>query len=236
MNASQSVGQQVEQLLLARARAMQAHAQTLNIFLQMRISALQGNQELQESIEYIAERLPTCHTGTNNGNRVYSFIVGQTFISLVSEFESFLVDVMCLVAQRYPHKLGSESFRLSEILELQDPEYLVRIAAERFINGIMYKRPSEYRKALADVLSAETDFLSVKWPSYVECKARRDLGVHNGWRINSTYQRKLEEIGYQTPPQEYLVPDGKYFFESVELFVDIGSDIATHCKSKFAQQ
>lgn len=218
----------------AKLKVMQAHAQSLNIFLEMELAALRGNEELSQSIKYVAERLPTSYAGNAEGDRVQSFLIAQTFVSLISEFEAFLVDVMSVVIRKYPNKLGAETFRLSEILELRDPDEITRVAAERFVNSIMYKRASEYRKALADLLSAEANFLEDKWPDYVERKARRDLGVHNGWRTNDTYRRKLIEVGMNPESAEFVTPTNDYFWDTLTLLSDLADRITQHCGKKFS--
>lgn len=233
MTVSDTLGQRVRECLDTRIKGMHAHAKTLNIFLQMNIAALRGNDDLTRSIHYISERLPNCYVGADKGECVYAYIVGQSFIALISEFENLLVELMSIIATSYPQKLGAESFRLAEILELGDQGEIVRVAAERYINGIMYKRASEYRKSLADVLSADENFLADRWAGYVECKARRDLGVHNGWKINDTYRRKVQEVDMQPSTDIYLAPSDKYFFEALRLLLELSHTIADHCTDKF---
>lgn len=216
-----------------RRKAFFSQANTLNMILEMRLVALQGNTTLQKRIDTIAGGLPPAHSG-DNGGRVYSFIVGQTFVSLVSEFENYLVDVMTTIAEKYPQKLGQEPFKLSEILELKDQELIVRVATERHINSVMYKKANEYRKSLIEFLSAEPNFLSDLWPAYVECKARRDLGVHNGWRTNDVYKRKLLEVGITPSSDLYFTPTSEYFFQSLKLMAEISDRIKNHCAEKFS--
>ena len=223
----------VRQSTTIRAKALRAHGRILNVFLQMQIAAHKGNPDIEKSIGLIAADLPPCFAGDDDDDRVYSYIVAQSFLAIIAEFENLLVEVMSAVVSFYPQKLGNESFRLSDILELGDQATIVRAASERYINAIMYKRASEYRKALVDLLSADPDFLSDEWAAYVECKARRDVGVHNGWKLNETYKRKLAEVGVTPSPDVYLAPSNDYFFNSLELLANMAKAISDHCQTKF---
>ncbi len=212
---------------------MQALAKSLNVFLDLHSVAFDGHSELSENLEFIKGRLPPAFKGPGQKLPIYYFLLSQNFVSLISEFETFLVDVMAVVIRRHPLKAGAESFKLSEVLEAGDAKELTRIAAERYANGIMYKRASEYRKCLAELLSAGDSFLKDKWPLYVERKARRDIGVHNGWKINDTYRRKLAEVGMKCPEVEYAIPENEYFWETLGLLSGLMHDICIHCVGKF---
>jgi len=218
-----------------RMSGMQALGKSLNLFLAVEINAKKGNEQLAEMVTYISERVPVRYRTGGDENYFQNFYIGQTFLILVSEFEGFLVDVLRLVVTKHPQKLGSESFKLAEIMAAPNINSLAGLAAERYLNSLTYKRPAEFRRALAELLSADQDFLSANWAKFVEIKARRDLGMHNNWQVNDTYRRKLEEVGLTTTATGYIPPSNEYFWEAGDVLVDLAGDIFEHCQTKFAK-
>jgi hypothetical protein len=224
---------QIAPLLEEKLNTIQAHAKCINLFLSMELEAQKGNENFKSLISEITTRLPKSHHASSDKRPIQSFLVGQTFISLISEFEGFLVDIMIWVLRKHPQKIGAETFKLSEVLEFGGQSEIIRIAAERHINQLMYKRATEYRKSFVEMLSAEPDFLQNYWPAYVEFKARRDLGVHNGWIINDTYIRKVKEVGINCNLSGPQPPTNDYFWNALETLSEAMGDIADHCVRKF---
>lgn len=221
------------QLFSAKTNSIHAHGTSLNLLLQTELASTMGNKELKEHIDYIVKRLPSCYMQPSGDSPLQSFFISQAFVSLISEFETFLVDVMSIIIRKFPLKLGAETFKLSEILEFANMDEIARVAAERHINSIMYKKANEYRKSLADILSAEATFLEMEWPKYVESKARRDLGVHNGWLVNETYLRKVSEAGMESTIQGSAVPSNDYFWACLDLISELMGKITRHAIVKF---
>lgn len=221
------------QLSIQKSKAILAHAGSLNLLLRTEINSLEGDKLIKEHIDYIVERLPTYHSQASDDSPLQSFFISQAFVSIISEFETFLVDVMSIIIRKHPLKLGTETFKLSEILELGNMQEIARVAAERHINSIMYKKANEYRKSLVDILSAEVTFLEADWPKFVESKARRDLGVHNGWLINDTYLRKVREAGMESAAEGSAAPSNNYFWECVTLLNKLIGAISAHTIGKF---
>lgn len=123
------------------------------------------------------------------------FFMDRCFISLVAEFELFLQDMVVIVVTINPKKVGQVEFKLADILDSSGNEELVRRGIEATLNKIMYKKPMAYLSEIADLLSIDKTPLEENWVKFVEAKARRDLGVHNGWKCNSIYLKKIEEVG-----------------------------------------
>jgi hypothetical protein len=119
----------------------------------------------------------------------------QLFISMISSLELFFQEAISGVLQAYPKKVGSVQFKLSEILDAGTTDELILRAAEEYIMKLMYKKPLEYLEEITRTLSIDSASIRPFWPTFIEAKARRDLGMHNGWKCNSTYIRKLEETG-----------------------------------------
>lgn len=146
-----------------------------------------GHSALAQDHAEFAESLKLRHLSPEN------YLVAQLFIAHISAFELFLQDLITVVVKKYPQKIGSVQFRLSEVLQASDTEELVYRAAEEILNKLTYKKPGEYLKEVCELLSVEPSLVSETWPKFIEAKARRDLGVHNGWVCNQIYLRKLSE-------------------------------------------
>jgi hypothetical protein len=115
-------------------------------------------------------------------------------ISVVSRVEYFFVDTITVLVRQYPKKVGSVTFKLSEIIT-SSREELILAAIEAHLTRVTYKRPAEYLEELVQLWSIDSAPLSVWWPEFVENKARRDLGIHNDWIVNRVYKRKIGEVG-----------------------------------------
>jgi hypothetical protein len=156
------------------------------------------------------------------------YFLQRAFISLVAAFELFLQEVITAVVLVNPKKVGQIEFKLSEILDAAGPEELVRRSIEATLNKLMYKKPTEYLTEAAMLLSIDETPLKGKWPIFVEAKARRDLGVHNGWKCNSIYLRKVTEAGLKcafVEEQMVFSNDHDYFLTVGEALGELGSSV-----------
>ncbi|WOB06880.1 hypothetical protein [Piscinibacter gummiphilus] len=124
-----------------------------------------------------------------------SYFVARLFIAHIAAFEVFLQDTISAVIQKHPKKVGDVEFRLADILDSPTTTELVQRATDAHLNKLMYKKPNEYLKEVCALLSIEREPLDDDWKILVEAKARRDLGVHNSWKCNGIYLRKLHEAG-----------------------------------------
>jgi hypothetical protein len=123
-----------------------------------------------------------------------NYFSGMLLIHAVSEVENYLVDVLKTIITQHPKKLGDVEFKLADIVDKERGE-LVLMAADILLNRLMYLRPKEYLKEFCHLVSIDISLLEAHWPSFIEAKARRDLGIHNSWKRNSTYVRRLVEAG-----------------------------------------
>lgn len=140
------------------------------------------------------------------------------FVNLISEVEHFFVSCAATAIRLYPGKVGSETFRLSDVLAASSTDELVERAADRALQALMYEKPADYLSSLCEIVSIDKKHLLDIWPSFVEMKARRDLGVHNNWVANEIYLRKLKEISFTNFPSIglRLIPDFAYLEASIK--------------------
>lgn len=123
------------------------------------------------------------------------YFFAQLFVARVASFEVFLQESVALVIRKHPKKVGNAEFKLAEILDCPDVSQLVQRAAERHLNDLMYKKPADYLVSICDLLSIDRVPLDSDWKTLIEAKARRDLGMHNAWKCNAIFVRKLTEAG-----------------------------------------
>ena len=151
-----------------------------------------GPQSFSEEHDVLTETLPMPYDDPHH------YFMSQLFVGHVASFEVFLQELLTVVISKNPSRVGKTEFKLSEVLEAESTEVLVARAINDFINKLMYKKPLEYRDAIADVLSIDVTAIEDAWKVLLEAKARRDLGVHADWKCNETYLRKLRECGLST--------------------------------------
>lgn len=164
-----------------------------------------GNEALAEEHRDFSERVSARYRSPED------YLTAQLFIGHISSFELFLQELATVVIRKHPQKAGTIQFKLSEILEVDDTEDLVFKAAEEVIRKLTYKKPGEYLQDFCELLSISPALIEQDWKTFIEAKARRDLGVHAGWICNETYVRKLAEgrinstfsIGHLVLPTDY---------------------------------
>lgn len=127
----------------------------------------------------------------------HDYFLAHLFVAHLSAFELFLQSLAAFVIRKHPKKVGSSQFRLADILDANGQDDLIQRAIEERLNKLAYKKPLEYLNDLADLLSIDPKPFSDAWRVFIEAKARRDLGVHNGWICNAIYIRKLAEAGIE---------------------------------------
>lgn len=195
------------------------------------------NNEVSKGIALIGEKLPNgFRRNKNDYLNFHSFVVSHYFITLIAEFEGFLVDILRTIVKRFPAKVGNMSIKVSEIAICGSLDEVIAIGIDRFINDLTFKRPKEYIETLQEIFSLNKDDFKDLWPELIERKARRDLGVHNDWRKNEIYIRKIKEVGIRPTDDDFLAPDNEYFVESVDIVRNILNKIAIHCADKFASK
>jgi hypothetical protein len=153
-------------------------------------------------------------------------------INLISITEGYFVDIVKEILTLYPEKIGKEKLELKDVLCLTRDEIILS-SAEKYIDGIMRKRPKEYLSEIGKILSIGEIELTEDWKKFIEAKARRDIGVHNNWIINETYKRKIEEIGIQDLPSS-IIPDFNYIHDLCKFCLRIVDDIRKKIDKKYS--
>lgn len=134
------------------------------------------------------------------------------FISLVSAFEEFLTDICMLALKKHPYKISGEQVDFKKVIEMERDE-IIEFKAKEYLNKIMYMSPKDYLKAICSLLSVEPLTINDNFIKYIEIKARRDLGVHNDWKKNEIYLRKVKESGGRIPEDSLVLRPSHLYFK-----------------------
>ena len=196
------------------------------------IITAKNDKDLGEYFDTLKEGLSN-HENTEPSH----YFHGMLLIKYVSCLEYFFVELMKLILTKYPHKVGKVEFALSDILDMTNDE-LVILASERYINKIMYKKPQDYLNELCTTLSISKEELVSPWSGYIEAKARRDLGIHNDWKVNETYLKKNKEAGNDNIDKnigELAFPDRNYINSVFNLSKELINNIVTQVEAKYVE-
>lgn len=167
----------------------------------------------------------------------FEYFSAQLFIAYISAFELHIQDVLGVVLKAHPKKIGKTTLKLSEIVEIGDIDTVVERSIGGYLNEMMYKKPGEYLEDLCEKLSISSVALKANWLIFCEAKARRDLGIHAGWKCNERYLNKLTELGItsQLKVGQYVNPvDHTYLMALCDALDSLSEEIcnltkAVHC-------
>jgi len=145
----------------------------------------------------------------------------ETFLVMgVSQFESFLADVLREVFFEYPKKLGvslsgiapCRQVALEVLLDATDLNEAIEDAIEQHLSSVFFAGPREYLVYVEKVVGA--NFPVEERDIYVELKATRDLLVHGLGAINALY---LSTAGRKARGGlgDEVVVDAKYFSDAL---------------------
>lgn len=186
-----------------------------------------------------AEAIPNSFEGLDSDpgvkvqdRRLQPYVRSQLFIALVSEIEDFLKTVVTRVLIAYPDKVGQETVRIDELARL-GYDGAIRYAAEKQLNEFFYLTPKKYGEKICGFLSMSYEVFKTTWIPFVEMKARRDVGVHNGWRKNDIYVRRVTEVEGPVAESEFLGISDKYFESAIEVAAQLIDFVVDHCINKF---
>ncbi|WP_297575915.1 hypothetical protein [uncultured Deefgea sp.] len=197
-----------------------------------------SGSKFQPLFSFMAEHIPAHHQNHPTIDipeyKVIGFLDGLTLIATISEVEAYFQDVVVDVLRLHPKKMGKSTFELQELLEMGTLQEAIELAIQRHASGLMFKKPNDYKKDLLSIISADGNLLEDAWPGFVEAKARRDLGVHNGWLVNDIYRAKLRDVNLPPPSVEALTVDHSYLYGVRENCIKIMKRLKNHCESTFA--
>jgi len=141
------------------------------------------------------------------------------FTYVVAQFESFLTDIISLVLTYDKRKLrincqGSDNNKkmdFSEVLDCTSYNDIINVIIEKQLCSLFYASPKKQIEYIQKVINFEID--EEKWNKWVECKATRDIIVHNAGIINKIYIEKTGSNARGIIGEEIVVD--KLYFENL---------------------
>lgn len=144
-------------------------------------------------------------------NRFISRDIFENFIvTIVSQFESFIFEVLQLIIRTYPKKLtrtvqgveANKQVSLDTILNSDNLENILDTLIKKRLHTVSYSAPKDYLNYFSDI--SGVDITDPSFNAYIEIKATRDLLTHNTGIINEIYLAKVGntnrgEIGSKIP-------------------------------------
>lgn len=196
-------------------------------------------QLLEKADRYIDDNFETLETYEQlpHSKKVANYIRSQLFISLMSELEDFLSQTATLILLAYPCQIDKK-YGVDEVVKLDNIEGLISDAVEAEVLKIFAaKKPLQYIKDIERIFKVNqtmADGLKSVWFEYIEMKARRDVGVHNGWRRSNQYDKKIAEVGLSVPNETFLGVDWEYFRKALDTAIDIIAKCNVSCNLAFS--
>lgn len=171
------------------------------------------------------------------GRSPENHFAGIILINLITEVELFFTDVVKQILYVYPKKLGGHTVKLKDILGKPEQE-IIQLTVETHMNALMYKKPIEYIQSICEIMSIDVDSLMPRWIEFIEPKVRRDLGIHNDWKVNETYLRKLGEAGLKVDAKlgDDICPDEEYALNGFSICDQLVEGVYTLLNEKYSNK
>jgi hypothetical protein len=167
-------------------------------------------------------------------------------VSVVSEFEAFLGDVVSMVLKAFPQKLlitlgderdeitrnhGGKSVSVDAILRSGSYEALIDGIIKDRCEALFFAPPKKYVDYIGKAVSVSVG--DVAFTKFLEIKASRDVIIHNDGIANAIYLSKSGAHARAQRPGEKLAVDGAYFDHVVMIIKRISGIIARDAQAKF---
>ncbi len=137
---------------------------------------------------------------------------------------------MRLVMRAFPERLQSKGRNI----DLQQALWLKTVLDQTIdfeIYSIVHGKPNSFLSGVERVLS-RPGLDGDQWREYLELRARRDIAVHNGWRVNRRYFEKTG--GNQTiRVGDLIYPTADYTEKGFLLGANLLTSLREHCKKEF---
>jgi hypothetical protein len=186
------------------------------------------DEDLNEAIKSLEKDLKKI------GMSVDNYLFGSLLITLIAEIELFLTDTLYCIFKAFPKKIKNMKLDFNDIVDKSSDE-IIQIASEKYVNELMYKKPLDYLESFCQVASIDSGLVMKYWPSFIEAKARRDLGIHNNWVANETYIKKIKEVNLNPEFSlgESVYPDNNYLGQVHDNCVVLTDTINNALDDKF---
>lgn len=165
--------------------------------------------------------------------RMKPFVRTQLFVSLMAELEDMFAELVRLTLSAFPRKAAQKQLSVIDVIEAHQVGETLSKVIESEQSALFYGGSQKLRERLEDLISGP-NVLGPEWPAYVEMRARRDIGLHAGWKMNRVY---LDKAGAMAAPEDakWLYPDETYFRNACAVARRLFDILDTHCAAKFSR-
>jgi hypothetical protein len=159
------------------------------------------------------------------------------FVTAVSQFESFLGDVLLTFLNFYPLRIAEAvqgipvcpNISPHDLEGAKDKDQLVQMVLSEHVGNVFRQRPCQYMAYVAKLLSVSND---PSFADYYEVAATRDLVVHNNGLVNALYLDKAgkkarEAIGAKVPV------DKQYYYGALAILKKVAGAIKRDIETKY---
>ena len=160
-------------------------------------------------------------------------------VNSVSQFESFLADVLITFLNHYPLRVtetvqgvpACPNISPKELVAAPDKAQLVQRVFEDHVANIFRQRPILYMTYVAKLLSVKND---PSFADYFEVAATRDLVVHNNNVVNALY---LEKSGAKARGSigDKLSVDESYYYSALAKLKKVSGAIKRDVEKKYGK-
>jgi len=163
-----------------------------------------------------------------------TYLLGLSFVQLVTVFEAFLFDFLRLLLTHDPRHLAlKKQIEVGVALSAADRGALVLLIAERELNELKYDRPKAWFDYMGKIVKLNCPTAD-EIERIAEMKAARDLIIHNSGIVNKVY---LDKAGTKAryASGDKVVIDRLYFDDCWGLAKKLVDDIAAAAKLRLAK-
>lgn len=138
------------------------------------------------------------------------------FVLALSSLEVMMQDVQSCVLRHFPEKMGESQLKVGQVIGTVLVSDVLQSRAEDYVRGLMYKDTKGVLENFAKVTGLD---LSSFWQDQIDCliemKETRNILLHNGLKVNETYQRKAGVSCRGTYLGQQLSIDSVYLGDSL---------------------
>jgi hypothetical protein len=160
-------------------------------------------------------------------SRVATFVRGQLVIALAALIEDCIAESMRLVIAAFPEKLESKG----RTVDLREALWLKTVLDRAIDFEMLHMKGRALVRGVKRILF-DPAITNEQWLQYFELRARRNAGLHNGWRANRSY---LENREFPTDVESgaLLYPTATYAENSFDLAGEMLKSLQERCDQKF---
>lgn len=161
-------------------------------------------------------------------------------VTAVSQFESFLADVLITFLNHYPLRISEvvqgipacPNISPKDLMAASDKNQLVQKVLTEHVSNVFRQRPNLYMAYLAKLLSVKND---PSFADYYEVAATRDLVVHNNRVVNDLYREKAGKKSRGDVGQKISV-DKDYYAIALATLKKVSGAIKRDIESKYGAE